>query len=71
MYSVKAHSDGYTVRQEGSGDILTFPLRAYLSHQTARDEAHAVARELNRAYDRGYKRGVDDTIASLEDKGKL
>lgn len=50
-YSVKAHPDGFTVRQEGTGDILTFEFRSYLDKTQAQADARRVARELNREHE--------------------
>lgn len=56
-YSVVAHSDHFTVRQEATGDILTFEFGSYLDHTQARDDAHRVAYALNHAYETGVARG--------------
>ena len=56
-YSVIAHSDSFTIREEGTGDILTFSLREKV-------EVHAICNLLNAAYNRGQEDGAQAQLVS-------
>ena len=54
-YCVIAHSDSFTIRQEGTGDILTFPIRGF-------NDAHAEAVSVRNALESAYNRGQEDGV---------
>lgn len=65
-YTVKAHSDHYTVRDDRAGDILVFEFSAYLDKGQAGRDARAVAEALNHAYASGRNSSVVEAAANTQ-----